>query len=469
MQAHPASPAPLPGGPLIIQTQGYTPRLWSDRNAIFFANLLAIFFGNEEQTAELVRGISHPESYGARILPIMGLLFRGGANMAVLEREPEPALCDYFARDLGLELPAIRTLSHPDYLALGRAIEAGAGLPVENLMRELAGHPAMIIDGFVTDSILERIAAHLGKRTLSSSEGSRRGNNKLLLHAHLEAAGLPVFVTELADCPADVPRCLKEMERRGFRRAVVKAQIGASGVGLLKFATTGPPPAPVPDLFFHEGSCMVQGWVERGRQGVAGVHSPSVQMFLDDEAVYLYDLTEQILSHESVHEGNESPPPYLELFPGLAEELFRQAGIAGEWLHEQGYRGTASTDFLVASSDEPGQFRVYVCEINARLTGATYPSVLARHFLPRGAWLMRNLKLAKPLSGRTVLRLLENHSDLFHPGKPRGLVPVNFNLDERQRVEKGQFLCLGDSSAECHEMLLQAECDLPIDWEYVRD
>ena len=34
----------MPGGPLVVQTQGYTPRLWRDENVIFFANLLGEFF-----------------------------------------------------------------------------------------------------------------------------------------------------------------------------------------------------------------------------------------------------------------------------------------------------------------------------------------------------------------------------------------------------------------------------------------
>ena len=93
--------------------------------------------------------------------------------------------------------------------------------------------------------------------------------------------------------------------------------------------------------------------------------------------------------------------------PDLAAELFRQGGIAGQWLHAQGYRGTASADFLVATMEDPGAFQAYVCEVNARLTGATYPSMLARHFLPRGAWLMRNLMLKEATSGRAVLRYLE--------------------------------------------------------------
>lgn len=458
---------PLPGGPLVIQTQGYTPRLWQDRQAIFFANLLGMFFGNVQQTETLAREITRPESYGARVVPIMGLLFRGGQNVAVLEVPPDEALCRYFRSDLGLTLPDVHVLPHGDYVEIGRSLVLGA--PAQHpIIGALRAHAAPFVDGFVTDPTLEQIAAALGKRPLSTSEGSRRGNNKYLLHAHLECAGLPVFDTELADSPVEVVRRMASLASRGFRHVVVKSQIGASGVGLMKAAVDDAHLA-VPDSFFHEGPAMVQGWVEKGQHGVTSIHSPSVQMFLDDEAVYLYDLTEQILSHESVHEGNESPPPYLDDHPGLMEELFHQAGVAGQWLHDQGYRGTASVDFLVTRLSEAGAYRAHVCEINARLTGATYPSVLARHFQPRGAWLMRNLRLAKPVSARTVLRLLEHHSDLFHPDKPRGVLPVNVILNESGRVEKGQFLCVAPTTAECHEMLLHAERDLPIDWEYVRD
>ena len=71
---------PLSGGPLVVQTQGYTPRRWREQSAIFIANLLALFFGNEEQTSLLEHEISSADSYGARLLPIMGLLFGGGQN-----------------------------------------------------------------------------------------------------------------------------------------------------------------------------------------------------------------------------------------------------------------------------------------------------------------------------------------------------------------------------------------------------
>lgn len=459
---------PLPGGPLVIQTQGYTPRLWVGREAIFFTNVQDMFFGNEAQLDMLMQGFTHAESYGARLIPIMGLIYTGSRNAVVLERAPDEALCRYFADDLGLNLPEVHVLPHPEYVELGRALKCGADLPVSEVISKLIVNDAPLVDGFVTDATIEGIARHLGKRTTTTSEGSRRGNNKLLLHQHLEKMGLPVFDTVIAAHPGEVGPALQALAQRGYHRAVVKSQIGASGVGLMHLAVTDTG-AVVPESFFYEGPAMVQGWIESGQNGARAIHSPSVQMFLDDEEVYLFDLTEQILSHESVHEGNESPPPYLGALPGLAEELFRQAGIAGQWLHAQGYRGMASADFLVVEDEPAGAFRQYMCEVNARLTGATYPSLLARHFLPRGAWLMRNLMLEKPTSGRAVLRYLEEHGDLFHPGKGQGVLPINFNLNEDGLVEKGQFLCIGAGNRECHEMLVHAERDLPVDWDYLKD
>jgi len=460
--------SPLVDGPLVVRTRGHTPRLWRGESVIYFANVLAGFFDNEALSAQLKREISGADSYGGRLLPIMGLLFEGGNNLLVLERAPDAALAAYFESTLGLHLPQVHLLSHDEYLALRKALGAEEIGAWADRIKAWRDHAATALDGYVTDDLIAPLARCLGKRTLSTAEGSRAGNNKLRLHEHLQHSGLPVFETRLAASPESVAGCLAELAVLGYDQAVVKSQIGASGIGLMKMATEGPPEA-VPELFFHEGPCMVQGWVREGLNGVSAIYSPSVQMFLDHERVCLYDLTEQILSGDSIHQGNESPPPYLQAFPDLTEELFSQAEVAGRWLHQQGYRGTASVDFLVAALEEPGACRVYACEINARVTGATYPSVLARHYLPSGGWLMRNLKFVEPLQGAAILELLSAHGHLFHPQRENGILPINFNLNPEGLVEKGQFLCLGRTSAECHAMLRRAEEDLPVDWEYARD
>lgn len=452
--------------PLVVPTQGHTPNCWEDRSVIFVANLLSLFFGNRGGAERLEEEISCVDSYGGRLLPVLGLIFGGADNVLVLERPPDPALTDFF-RSLGLKAPAIELCPRADFLDLGERLGRGetGGHP---LLERLRGSPSGLVDGFVTDDTIARLARTLGKRTLSTVAGSQRGNNKLLLHQHLESAGLPVFPTRLAGSPAEVPAALAELRRDGHRRAVAKAQIGASGIGMMKMATDAPPPPALSEAFFHEGPCMVQAWLEPGAGGIERVLSPSVQLFLNDDSAYLYDVTEQILDpEESVHEGNESPPESLDEYPELLDELHRQAGEAAGWLHHQGYRGAASVDFLVTCGG--GGFTAYVCEINARVTGATYPSVLARHFRPDGAWRMRNLELARSLPGEMLLEKLREHAELYDGGGRDGVLPVNFNLDPDGLVRKGQFLAIGDDVATCRRLLDTARHDLPVAWDYTRD
>lgn len=459
-----------PADPLVVQTHGHTPRFWQGRSVVFFANLLSMFYGNEDQVRELSRQISGAECYGGRLLPIIGLLFAGGNNVLFLEREPDPCLGEYFSGDLGLALPEVQALRHEDYLQL----ETG-GKDAERLkdrLRELLrDHPTAWVDAYVIDAAIASMAEEFGMSPVCGTQGGLSGNNKFLLHEQMERSGQKVFSTCLAENPGEISGCLEELTARGYRNAVIKSPIGASGIGLRKVATAAPVPE-VPEYFFHQGPCLVQGWIEAGSNGVEGLASPSVQLFLNQDSVYLYDLTEQILSNESIHQGNESPPEYLDDFPGLEESLFQVASEAGTWLHRQGYRGTASIDFLIAfGSRLKGGYEVYPCEINARVTGATYPSVLARHFLPRGAWYMRNLRFRDPVPGGKVLELLDHHGHLFRPRKDEGagVLPINFNLDATGLVTKGQFLCLGESRRECHSLLKAADHDLPLKWDVDRD
>ncbi|HWO43688.1 MAG TPA: hypothetical protein VNO43_18010 [Candidatus Eisenbacteria bacterium] len=281
------------------------------------------------------------------------------------------------------------------------------------------------------------------------------------------AQELPTFETLIATIPDELPSCLETLRRSGYRKAVVKAQIGASGYGMVKLPTEPKAAENVPDYLFFEGPCMVQGWLDHERRGIERIGSPSVQLFLSEDTVFLFDWTEQILSDESVHEGNLSPPPYFSTYRGLEEELFRQAAIAGEWLHGRGYRGTASADFLVVNNKRTLQ--VIICELNARVTGATYPAVLARHFNPDGCWKMRNVQFRKSLDGSQLLSVMNRAGVLYRPGDAAGIIPFNFNVDESGKVTKGQFLCLAGTLEQCEGLLARSWTELPVEWGYVRD
>jgi hypothetical protein len=447
---------------------------FADRSVVFFSNLLALFFGNREETRCLADEVGDLDSYGGRLIPILDLLFGGGDNVLVLECRPDPGLCAYLADSLGLQLPRLEILSHDLYSAIGTALELGDRAVAGRLERIGRSSGAEWVDGYVTDPALERIAALVGKRTLSSHRGSRGGNNKLYLHRHLVKRGLPQPETEIAESPAAVAGCTGRLARLGYRSAVVRAQIGASGIGMVKLPRIGPGAElpEIPEHLFFEGPCLVQGWLEPGVLGVTGIRSPSVQLFIGDDTADHYDLTEQILSEDSVHQGNESPPPVFggpECDAEVKEELLRQAGVAGEWLGKVGYRGTASADFLVVEREGRPVPEVHVCEVNARVTGATYPSLLARHFLPRGAWLLRNLRLEQPESGEALLARLDHGGQLFVPSRGSGVLPVNFNVGADDLIHKGQFLCLADDVDGCRELLAATRDELPVVSKYERD
>jgi hypothetical protein len=278
---------------------------------------------------------------------------------------------------------------------------------------------------------------------------------------------LTVFDTETAGEPGDVPACLSRLRRIGYATAVIKAQIGASGIGLIKVRTAGAEGVIVPEHLFFVGPAMVQGWLDDTVDDVRVIGSPSVQVFVSEETVHLYDLTEQILSSLSIHEGNMAPPPYISDAGSTRVALFAQAGEAATWLHAQGYRGTASVDFLVVS--RAGTEEVRVCEINARVTGATYPAILARRYSPGGAWLMRNIRVGGPIKPDALLDALRRHGKLYEPAMPSGVLPINLNLEGRSRVAKGQFLGLGNTIRECEDALAGLGAALPVPVEYDRD
>ncbi|HEX2226822.1 MAG TPA: hypothetical protein VHM64_06755, partial [Candidatus Binatia bacterium] len=116
-----------------------------------------------------------------------------------------------------------------------------------------------------------------------------------------------------------------------------------------------------------------------------------------------------------------------------------------------------------------GKLEVIICEINARVTGATYPSVLARYFNPAGCWNMRNIQFRKSLDGSQLLSVMDDAAVLYRPGDERGIIPFNFNMDNEGKVTKGQFLCLAAIPDECGMLLDQAWAELPVEWGYDRD
>ena len=228
---------------------GQLPPFW-DRNVIFFANMLSIFYDNVDGLNSLKQQIRGVDTYGGRLIPIINILFKGDNNLLVLERPPDKTLLRYFEEDLDLDLPNIVILSHSIYESL---INQGDKLIHDEISPTLTmihQHDATWVDGFVSDNVLMDLAKALKKPTVSSLEGSKKGNNKFLLHNSLSKKGFPVFDTIPASSPDDVPTCIATLRKKGYKKAVVKAQIGASGIGMTSLSTNFGSTTSIPDHFF---------------------------------------------------------------------------------------------------------------------------------------------------------------------------------------------------------------------------
>lgn len=414
------------------------PPFW-ERRVIFIANILSLFFGNQEEIEELRREVGALETYGGRLIPILDRLCSRRGNLLVLEKKPDTTLLDYL-ESLGLSMPEICLLPQDFYKNFSKTPN-----DFNSFLEKLQTHPAEWLTGYVIDPTLVLLARRAKKKLLGSVEGCRRGNNKLLLHEFLTRQGLPVFDTEKAANARQVGEALMRLRQKGYRVAAIKAQIGASGIGLNKIDLSRPISSlSFPSYLFYEGPVLVQGWLDKKIPGATWVASPSTQLFITDGICWLYEITEQILSRASVHEGNIAPPPCFKRYPELRERLVEQTRQAGSWLAAQGYSGTASIDFHVVR--RKGKLEVRICEINARVTGATYPAVLAKHLLPHHHWLMRNIRFSLPLKGAKILEMLRKRGVLFLAGKDEGVLPFNFNVRSDGLVVKGQFLFLAEKA-----------------------
>ena len=224
----------------ILSCPGQLPVFW-DRQAVFFANLLALFFGNEEKIQALADEVGEIDSYGGRLIPVLNLIFRAESSLLVLEREPDVHLCRYFREGLGLSLPGLMILEHSRYEEIGKALKDGDSLfSNEEILERVKNHGGEWMDGYVTDETLSLIASEVDRITVASRAGSEAGNNKYLLYQYLADKDLPVVKTEIAANAGQVQSCLRNLEKAGFKQAVIKSQIGASGIGMMKVAVGVP-------------------------------------------------------------------------------------------------------------------------------------------------------------------------------------------------------------------------------------
>ena len=142
--------------PEVYKNPGQLPAFW-DHSVVFFANILSLFYGNEEEKQALIQKVGTLETYGSRLIPILNLLYRGRDNLLVLEKPPEGNLNNYFVHDLKLSLPQIKVVNHRLYEALGDPTKQET-LDVQSVFHEFEQLNGVVLDGYVVDNVVARVA-----------------------------------------------------------------------------------------------------------------------------------------------------------------------------------------------------------------------------------------------------------------------------------------------------------------------
>ncbi|MBZ0165893.1 MAG: hypothetical protein K8I00_03730, partial [Candidatus Omnitrophica bacterium] len=170
---------------------GQMPPFW-DHSVLFFANILSLFYGNTKETEVLKKEVGALETYGSRLLPLIDLMFRPKQNLLILEVAPDQHLTEYFKAELKLTLPEVKLVPHAIYCELGRNFQHMSP-PAQAVFEELAERSTPWLDGYVVDKTLVSLAKQPGKKTIGTRDGSRKGNDKLMLQRFLKSRGLNVF------------------------------------------------------------------------------------------------------------------------------------------------------------------------------------------------------------------------------------------------------------------------------------
>ncbi len=445
---------------------GQMPVLWS-HPTIYIANIDCIFYGDTEKTRHLQQNVAGFQGYGSRLTPVLNLLYGGNNNnLLLLNDSPDPAALEYFGKVLGLILPETIVLGQYGCSTLPMNIHENP-----DIMDIIKHHPARLIDGYVTDIQLENLAVQLNKNLTNTHEASRQANNKILLHRFIVDSELPTFDGGEVQPGENLLKCLRNLRNLGYGQAAIRSSLGASGFGMFIADLEKIDSTQFPHFLFTDKTVLAQGWIKEGHKEIENLLSPSVQFFCDkNHQITIFDITEQLLSRSFVHEGNISPPMNFAPYHGdeVYDEMIRQSVQVTKWVASTGYKGTGSIDFLVFHM--AGQLQVYVCEVNARVTGATYPSLLALRFMPGKAWLMRNFSFDRALSVQDLIRVIGKSGHLFAPGKSSGILPINFIVDDKGFVSKAQILFLADRSEICLKMTMEfPQLMMPVRCLYDRD
>jgi hypothetical protein len=381
------------------------------------AELQALHRGNEHydqralllaERGDLVCVLGTLDDTYVRYLEELGL-GPGAEHVVAVGTDPGPA-----ASELSLTQLLLR-----DDRAMARIAEHGVADRPVRLEPFTAGCDEL--------ELAQRLGGVLGREVdlLGEPVATERAGRKDLQRRWAQELGIPLAEGETVvldpasdGTPASVAPLRSAITRRlrAGERVLVRGCVGASGsatrivageeqlASVLSWAAARPEATYLVDRLYPIGP------------------SPNILVFVAPEGpVRFVGATDQVLDANLHHAGNRFPSGAL-----LVDEMIAHAEALGHHLRDRGYAGWTGCDFCEYMDPATGEPRLFFAELNARINGASYPTVAAGRLAASSDRPMAFVSGYVTTGARSFVELAGRlGSRLLRPGGGPGTLPYN--------------------------------------------
>ncbi|MBA3403210.1 MAG: ATP-grasp domain-containing protein [Gemmatimonadaceae bacterium] len=394
------------------------------------------------------------------------LLFAREHDIVVV---PTPVDADFLSCvcSLGLEMPVSRIVVASDGVE-----PAASGSLAETLISNQAaldniatmcGDAPITLSPFISTDVEWRLAASLETRLGrpvrvlgAAADLVRNANMKHVIRARASENGVPLTPAELvrtqqsatdaADLAAAIERTLGVTGR-----VVVKGSFGASGSSTFIVETeSGISTCVAAITGRHDNDVYI---VEPLFDIVC---SPNIVMWMSSDGgdVSCVSVNDQCIDRRLVFAGSTYPSE-----GSLLPEMIEAASVLTRTLQQEGFTGAAGFDFCEYEDTLTGTRRFFLSELNARINGGMYATVLMERLnlaqATRGLPSVAALRSTSVFTSPTTFASVQARCGelMFNPLTGAGVVPFN---PGRLAAGKIALACFGDSPGQVEE--LHSEC-----------
>ena len=389
-----------------------------------------ILYLNDRHEEEDTHKEDRRKLYDKRIFPLLEK-----DDFTIFAEKIDSFLWDYY-RSLDLAKIKPKNIFYADsylkYPSLTKAVLAD-----KNLIQRLKQEKFHFLMPYIESYDMGKLAGEIGAFLFRSADFTDWINNKSNYRKVLRELKLPLipgYQTNLEKAK----RHFKELKKRGFKKVVLKKERSVSGFSVFVTEKEEDFDQCLKDNLSEQKSFVLEGFIEDVR------YSPNFQYFITENNVEFIVATDQILEKDRVSYSGNLYPSFLIKKPAVLKTINEMSEKICGYLQTKRCFGLAGIDYIVTK-----QGKVYSTEVNARINGSTFPSLIIEKLFGEDAnihWLFKTFHF-KPVSFENLFNkfkyFIKKRGDF-------GVLPIGVDLLES--MGEGQFMIISRSSKELYDL-----------------